>query len=194
MHSDYTWASTLLSQGDPRQCSSILPPGTVTFVQPASATNEIEQAVTTSSVLSTSATVWGVQINGYVFPEPTTVSPTTFSNAAMSSASLSTGAGSPKTSGLSQGAQIGIGVGFALGLVGMGSLIATWLLFRRNHRRKTSSLETSLYPKLELNSENVLMPLHEMHVAMPVSEMKSGVRIAEMATSPNDRPAAFEME
>ena len=194
MHSGYTWASTLLSQGDPRQCSSILPPGTVTFVQPASATNEFKEAVTTSSVLSTSATVWGFQINGYVFPEPTIVSTTTSSNAATSSTSLSTGAGSPNTFGLSQGAQIGIGVGLALALVGMGSLIATWLLFRRNHCRSTSSLETSRYSKPELSSDNVPMPVHEMHVDMPDSEMKWGVRVAEMAPSPNDRPPAFEKD
>lgn len=194
MHSDYTWASTLLSQGNPRQCSSILPPGTVTFVQPASATNEIKEAVTTTSVLSTSATVWGFQINGYVFPESTTVSRTTSSNAATSSTSPSADAGSPNTSGLSQGAMVGIGVGLALGLVGIGSLIATWLLFRRNHRRNTNSLETSPYSKPELNSENVRMPLHEMHVDMPVSEMRSGDRITEMAPSLNDRPPAFEMD
>lgn len=76
----------------------------------------------------------------------------------------------------------------------MGSLLATWHLLRRNHRRETTSLETSPYPKSELMLENVPSPLHEMHVDTSVSEMKSGVRIAEMAHSPNDRPAAFEMD
>jgi hypothetical protein len=83
---------------------------------------------------------------------------------------------------LSQGAKIGVGVGVTLGTVGLVSLLAAVLLFRRKRHQHTAQLETPEYSKPELDSKNV--PLHEMSAQRPIHEI---------ATSPNERPLAFEM-
>jgi hypothetical protein len=196
---NYNWLSTLLPAGLVPQCNSILPPGNVTFAQTNTGANNFNNGFTvTSSSLSASFTVRGVQVNGYIFSEPsqtaaaTTSSTSTSSSAASStnagsSTSVSTGTASPTATispGLSQGAKIGVGIGVTLGVIIFASLLAALLLFRRKRPQSEYLGKPELFggsPVSELDAEK----RHELE----------SVQLAryEMQASPNDRPAAVEM-
>ena len=122
-----------MSEGLPGQCYSVIPAGVITYIQPQSATQATW--TTTSSAFPSPYTMWAVQVNGYIVPNPagtstTTSSPTsstTTSSSASGSATNTTGS----SSGLSQGAKAGIGVAVALGVVGIAALLGACILFRR---------------------------------------------------------------
>jgi hypothetical protein len=209
MRRNYNWLSTLLPAGHVPQCNSILPPGNVTFAQTNTGPNNFNNGFTvTSSSLSTSFTVRGVQVNGYIFSEPSqavaaatsTSSTATSSSTASSSASSSTNAGgstlistgttSPTATtspGLSQGAKIGVGIGVTLGVIIFASVLAALLLFRGKRRQ---SAETEPFTKPELYGGSPVSGLD----AEKRHELES-VRLAryEMGASSNDRPPAVEM-
>jgi hypothetical protein len=202
IRSNYNWLSTLLPAGHVPQCNSILPSGNVTFAQTNTGPNNFNNGFTvTSSSLSAPFTVRGVQVNGYIFSEPSQAAAAATSSAAASgsaasitnagsSISISTGTTSPTATtspGLSQGAKIGVGVGVTLGVIIFASLLAALLLFRRKRRQ---SAETEPFTKFALYGGS---PGSELN-AEKRHELES-VRLAryEMGASPNDRPPAVEL-
>jgi hypothetical protein len=197
IRSNYNWLSTLLPAGQVPQCNSILPPGNVTFAQTNTGANNFNNGFTvTSSSLSASFTVRGVQVNGYIFSEPSQAAAAATSSSAASitnagsSTSISTGTTSPTATtspSLSQGAKIGVGVGVTLGVIIFASLLAALLLFRRKRRQFAG---TEPFTKHELYGES---PVSELN-AEERHELES-VRLTkyEMGASPNDRPPAVEL-
>jgi len=198
MRSNYNWLSTLLPGGQVPQCNSILPPGmNVTFAQTNAGANNYNDGFTlTSSSVSTSFTLRGVQVNGYIFPgAPTTSSTITSSTSSTSSASELSRTSSPDTvttspavsisPGLSQGAKIGVSVGVTLWIIIFASLLAVLLLFRRKRQKRTQ------YSKSELDGTN--MPGFELDTDLIRHELDSETTRHEMGASPTDRPPAAEM-
>ncbi|KAH7140021.1 hypothetical protein B0J13DRAFT_558795 [Dactylonectria estremocensis] len=138
------------SAGDTNQCASDLEEGQVIeFV-----TSNIDSStwLPVTSTLTEASVVWGIQVNGWLFPEAstsvssdsTTASSDTTS-ASLDSTSLQTSAAATQTSdteasgdsGLSTGAKAGIGAG--VGIVALGAIaVAAFLLLRRRRTRGNS--------------------------------------------------------
>ncbi len=83
--------------------------------------------------------VYGLQINGFVFAPTTTTTTSSAATSTPTSTSATTtspaGGNNGKSSGLSTGGKIGVGVGVSLGALGLISLLLAWFLIRR-HRKK----------------------------------------------------------
>ncbi len=210
MRSDYTWLSTLLPAGSVPQCNSILSPGNITFAQTNTGANNFNDGFTlTTSSLSTTFTVRGVQVNGYIFSgvaiNSTTTSSsfpsiTTSSSFASisngSTTSLSTGTASPamnRPPGLSEGAKIGVGVGVTLVLIMFASLLLILLLFCRKHRqskRKTKywkpELDGTSIPNAQMHGWDPEIMRYELDSETPRHEMHSEIPRHEMGASPSD--------
>lgn len=90
------------------------------------------------------SSVYGFQVNGYVFQATTTAPTTSSTNTGPTTTQASTG--TPHSSSLSQGTKIGIGVGVSLGVIGLLSLLAALFLVRRYRRKRQPDV---LVPPME---------------------------------------------
>ncbi|MCJ1307384.1 hypothetical protein MMC25_001030 [Agyrium rufum] len=203
--SSFTYVSTLYDYGQPYQCYSIAAPQIITYAQNFSTGAVVEYTITSTS-LPSSSVILGVQINGYIFPGPTTttssslttsktvgsggsvtsttsasISVSTSTNSDPASASTSTIAVSTRVSntGLSTGAKAGIGVGVGLGIIAIIAILAAAFLYRRKRRARSSAAE------LEARTG-------KRNDSRPTAEMDSRVRKHEMDNSGqrHEMPAA----
>jgi hypothetical protein len=135
-----------MSEPFPGQCYTVIPAGVITYLQPGSETSVIPWT-TTSSTFSSPYSLFAVQVNGYIYPNPAgTATTTTPGSAASTSNTLSSATSSSSTSstpsassstGLSTGAKAGIGVAVALGVLGLAALFGAWVLIRRKRQAYT---------------------------------------------------------
>lgn len=142
----------------PRQCYSVMPTGTVTFVQPNSQSPNV--FTTTSSILASLSTTWGVHVNGYIFSditatsssstavvfvttssEPNTAYVPSTQNGAMagSFSSYSTGSSTVSTtSGLDVSDQIALGIGIPNAIA---AIIAAYFTYKQLKRKNSRHLQ-----------------------------------------------------
>ncbi|KAH7166525.1 hypothetical protein EDB81DRAFT_782397 [Dactylonectria macrodidyma] len=139
------------SAGDTNQCASDLEEGQVISYVTSDADSETWLPVT--ETLTEASVVWGIQVNGWLFPEETTSVSSETTSASSGSTAATTDATSSQTSaaatqtsdteadsssGLSTGAKAGIGAG--VGVVALGLIaVAAFLLLRRRRTRANSS-------------------------------------------------------
>jgi hypothetical protein len=135
-------------------------------------------AITTITAVGSS--VYGFQIDGYVFAPTTTsgsilataTSPST-TGAATSTTTTGTtpGTNNSHSSGLGTGAKIGIGVGVSLGALGFLSLLLALFLIRRNQRKWQENR-----PPMEYSSYTPELGNTERVTRNPVSSPRSSTR------------------
>jgi len=99
----------------------------------------------TTLITASGGSVYGIPMNGYVFASTslaamtTTATPARVTSSSRMSASTSVStdvlASTPAPSRLSLGAKAGIGVGVTLAILGLCTLVTTWVLIRRHRRR-----------------------------------------------------------
>lgn len=164
-YSQYTYGGTWWQHGNPNQCSSTIPAGTITYVQPYSGT----LYTSTNLYVSTPTVITGVQVNGFriettphtaqqtatsttVLDQPTSTHSNSGHGAATSAATTAKNA-----SGLDSKEKIGIGVGVSLGAIILVGLLAIWLLMRRRKRNQqtippSETITETPYGKPELDS------------------------------------------
>jgi len=123
------------------QCNSPLSVGQVlTYID---LTSSLHTASATIS--AEGASVYGVQLNGYVFaPSSTTSSSSSILSLATSTRPTvsPTSSQRPSTGGLSTGARAAIGVGVSLAVLGLCALFVTLFCIRR-YRKKAGASDTS---------------------------------------------------
>ncbi|CZR67976.1 uncharacterized protein PAC_17875 [Phialocephala subalpina] len=128
----YSFGGALWSYGNPWQCESTVPAGTITYAQPYTGS----LYTTTSRFVSTPTAIWGVQVNGYIFEAAQTNSATTLNPAtstqsdSTSSSSIGSSSGSASStssSGLDTGDKIAIGVGLGVGVPSIVIALVAWL-------------------------------------------------------------------
>jgi len=109
------------------QCWSTAVPQNITFAQ---SVNTDLYTVTSISITET-VFIPGVQVNGYIFPNPTATSSSNPVEITLSPTVTPSNTGRP---GLSSGAKASIGAGVALGVIALVTLGAVALLFRRKRQ------------------------------------------------------------
>jgi tetratricopeptide (TPR) repeat protein len=212
-YSQYTYGGTWWQHGNANQCSSTIPAGTITYVQPYSGT----LYTSTNLYVSTPTVITGVQVNGFKIEtaphtaQQTTSSPTVFdqptatiSNSAYV-ATTSAAVTNSNSSGLDSKAKIGIGIGVSFGAIILVGLVVIWLLLRRKRNPQTTTpqetiLETS-YAKPELDSapapvirETIIdAPFTKAELdstPAPVKGTNSATKIYELGSSALSQPVA----
>lgn len=178
--SSYTFNNKVYSVGDVGQCYSRLQVGQVVEYMTHS---ESSWFTTFSTVESASPFAFGIPLNGWLFPDPTssaesTTATATTTNTAESIASASSSgtdvSSAPTSSGLSTGAKAGIGIGVALGALAVLAVVGL-LLFRRRRRRRES-------PPAYGGGDDKNTPVGPSE--MDGSTPKSNVAVAELPEGP----------
>ncbi|TAQ89175.1 hypothetical protein B7494_g2471 [Chlorociboria aeruginascens] len=147
---DYTYQNSVLGPATVGECNSKLSSGQVFTYMSANDANYHYFLTSRTIFATTGASVYAVPMNGYNFNDVADVassSASTTSSSSSSSTALansgSTSSGPSNTSSpsstpvavLSTGAKAGIGIGVALGALGLIGILATFLLLRRNKKK-----------------------------------------------------------
>jgi hypothetical protein len=173
---------SLQSEDTPIQCWSTVVPQELSF---AVAVSPNLYTVTSTSV-TTTCMIFGVQVNGYIFPNPASTSSTTStsSNPAGNTSSPSITLSNAGSSGLSTGAKAGIGVGAVGVVIALVALGAAALLFRR--KRRASNAAPVNHPEYHaVKREPVevgIPPMHEMQAPGYNHELPSASNYTHPAT------------
>uniref|UniRef100_A0A093UZN3 Kinesin light chain n=1 Tax=Talaromyces marneffei PM1 TaxID=1077442 RepID=A0A093UZN3_TALMA len=201
----YTYGGTWWEHGNPNQCSSTIPAGTITYVQPYSGT----MYSSTSLYVSTPTTITGVQVNGFkIETAPQTAPPMTTSTTVSNSAYVAT----PSTeatntpSGLDTKEKIGIGVGVSFGTLTLMGLLAIWFLLRRRKRdlqnvNPPETFHEKTHAKPELDSAPAPVTRESIpgtsyakpeleSASAPVKETNLATNFYEIGPSPMSQPIA----
>jgi hypothetical protein len=149
----------------------------------------------TSSSITTTCYINGVQVNGYIFPNPATTSSTTSTLSTSSTSSTSSNpagnTSSPSitlsnagSSGLSTGAKAGIGVGAVGVVIALVALGTAALLFRR--KRRASNAAPVKHPEYHAVKRELVEvgrpPMHEMQAPGYNHELPSASNYTHPAT------------
>jgi len=171
--------------GDAAQCWSRVVPQELTFAVGVSS----NLYTVTSASITTTCYINGVQVNGYIFPNPATTSsttstPSTPSNPAGNTSSPSITLSNAGSSGLSTGAKAGIGVGAVGVVIALVALGAAALLFRRKRRASNAApVNHPEYHAVKREPVEVGRPaMHEMQAPGYNHELPSASNYTHPAT------------
>ena len=175
LHSQYKFNGTF-NVGETGQCASELEVGQVVEYVTR---DKSSKWVTTTSTVDEASHAYGIQMNGWLFPEEPTSS---ISSKETLASSTSTPGPEPENSGLSTGAKAGIGVGVGLGAIILVAVFALLLRRRQSRKKNTTSQDVAVDDKGAYTD----VPPSEMYASSSISSELRG-------SSPQDHTNAIEL-
>ncbi|KAE9363300.1 hypothetical protein N431DRAFT_450085 [Stipitochalara longipes BDJ] len=186
--SAYTLA-TFLPVGNPAQCYSVIPAGAITYLQPQP--NTASTWTTTSSTFASPYTMYAVQVNGYIVPNPNSAAATSSSGSTSSPSNTPTTSSTQppgSSSGISTGAKAGIGIAVALGVIGILALLGAWLLVRRKRQAYAVPPENTTYQHnedVQQMAQPVEIGARKEHYNIPAAELDNEQPAVELDGRPH---------
>lgn len=148
----------------------------------------------TTTISQFGGSVYGVQINGFIFSTPTTSTTASTTNASETSttptisSAINQQSSTSSSAGLTTGAKIGIGVGVSLSVLGLCALVLAFFLVRRS-KSKVWQMDGSPVESTTLPEQNGKEPI----LRKPVASQRISTR-ASVAQTVSPKPSSTPWE